>query len=48
MDNPIEFANIIINDIFADANMPVGILPQNENEIDFENEFYNDMDEISK
>jgi len=43
MDNPVEFANIIINDIM-DENLPIGIMPQEENEIDFESEFYDNMD----
>jgi pimeloyl-ACP methyl ester carboxylesterase len=28
MDNPTELANLIINDIFADANLPVGFAPE--------------------
>lgn len=28
MDNPLEFANLIINDIFPDANMPIGFAPE--------------------
>jgi cardiolipin-specific phospholipase len=39
MDNPMEFSNIIINDIFPDSQLQTGFAPQEE-VVDFENEFY--------
>ena len=41
MDNPIEFAHVIINDLIPDANMPVGIVPEEQH--DFQSEFLEDV-----
>lgn len=47
MDNPVEFANIIINDIFVDANMPLGNEPQ-ELDADYISEFLENVDTMAQ
>jgi len=48
MDNPESFANIIINDVFQEQNLPEQVEIDPQSQIDFGNEFLEDIDEMSQ
>ena len=48
MDNPVGFANILISDLMPDEHLDISIQPQEQRETDFENEFLEDMQQMSE
>jgi pimeloyl-ACP methyl ester carboxylesterase len=48
MDNPLGFSNIIITDLVPNQNLDIRAMPEDQGETDFEQEFLEDMHDMSE